>query len=89
MKDYSEIYSAIPENLSRGERLQRFKEMNAEFRKDLEAIYGPGGTQKQQDILFEKAWEDGHAEGYNAIVGVYCDLVELITKYNKAGSTNS
>lgn len=49
----------------------------ARFKADLEEEHGMTGHPKA-DLLFEKAWDRGHSNGYAEVAMVYDDLVELV-----------
>jgi hypothetical protein len=51
--------------------------ITAAFRKSLEEEHGTVGHPKA-DLLWEKAWEDGHSGGYGEVLNYYIDLVELV-----------
>jgi hypothetical protein len=90
MKDYSMIIAGLSATgLTRVERHKRIAEIEAEFRADLEALYAPSATKAQRDILYNKAYADSHAYGYSEIAGHYCDLVEFMHRYEKAGRTRA
>lgn len=48
-----------------------------ELRAKLEEEHGTKGHPKA-NLLWNKAWDHGHACGYSAVVSMYADLVELI-----------
>ena len=52
-------------------------EARQRFRADLEEENGTGPNPKA-DLIFQKAWDRGHAGGYHDVANVYNDLVELI-----------
>lgn len=49
------------------------------FRDDLEREHGVVGNPKA-DLLWQKAWEGGHANGFSEVCSHYENLVELITE---------
>lgn len=59
------------------ERQRQESVKNEAFQKRLEAEYGTEGNPKAA-LLFAKAWEMGHAYGYNEVETYYRDLVDLI-----------
>jgi len=88
MKDYDAILQDIwAGNGTRDEKRNRAKAAEAEFRNELESIYAPACSQEQRDILFAKAYADGHYAGYSAIVEHYSDLAEFIVNFNKAANS--
>lgn len=62
---------------SRAAYNQRRRELDIEFRVDLEEHHGTKGHAKA-DLLFAKAWEKGHSSGYGEVANEYDDLVELV-----------
>jgi cell division septum initiation protein DivIVA len=51
--------------------------LKEEFKRDIEEDYGTGNNSKK-DLLFNKAWEMGHGNGYNSVKDYYDNLVDLI-----------
>lgn len=51
--------------------------LHAQFKDDLFEYYGVTEHYKA-DLVFEKAWSAGHADGYDSVVNWFGDLVELI-----------
>ncbi|AGS80939.1 hypothetical protein [Caulobacter phage Cr30] len=47
------------------------------FKQDLEEEFDVQNNPKK-DLLFSKAWEQGHAYGFNEVYNHYIDLVDLI-----------
>jgi hypothetical protein len=39
----------------------------------------------QAGVLFNVAWEDGHSEGFYAVINRFEQLVEIIENFNRAG----
>lgn len=52
-------------------------ELHEQFQKDLEAHYEMTGHPKAA-LLYNKAYERGHSDGWHEIACVYADLVELV-----------
>lgn len=50
---------------------------DAEFRRELFEEAGVTDNPKA-DILFSKAWEQGHSSGYSEVYNIFYDLLELI-----------
>lgn len=48
-----------------------------QFEQDLAEEFGVTGNPKA-DLLFGKAWEQGHGSGFAEVCLVYADLVDLI-----------
>jgi hypothetical protein len=42
-------------------------------------------TMAQAGVLFNVAWEDGHSEGFYAVINRFEQLVEIIENFNRAG----
>lgn len=51
--------------------------LELQFRKDLEIEFDVVGNPKA-DLLYSKAYDAGHASGFEEIYGRYADLVDLI-----------
>lgn len=51
--------------------------LELKFRADLEADYDMTGHPKA-DLLFQKAWDQGHSSGYAEVANTYDDLYELV-----------
>ncbi len=50
----------------------------ANIRQELEARHRIGHFPKKAlDLMFEKAWDDGHANGLDAVADEYDDLVQI------------
>lgn len=49
------------------------------FKADLEAEHGLTGHPKA-NLLFDKAWEDGHASGLEEVEGCYSELSKLVDR---------
>jgi hypothetical protein len=54
------------------------RQLEAQFREDLEAEYNMKGHPKA-DVLFMMAWDRGHSSGYGEVASYYDDFHELIT----------
>jgi hypothetical protein len=39
----------------------------------------------QATVLFNVAWEDGHSEGFSAVIDRFEELAEIIENFNQAG----
>lgn len=42
-------------------------------------------TVPQASVVFNVAWEDGHSEGFSAVIARFEQLAELIVNFNTAG----
>tara|TARA_R110000850_G_scaffold19968_1_gene59767 strand:+ start:227 stop:661 length:435 start_codon:yes stop_codon:yes gene_type:complete len=42
-------------------------------------------TVPQASVVFNVAWEDGHSEGFSAVIDRFEELAELIVNFNQAG----
>jgi hypothetical protein len=42
-------------------------------------------TMAQAGVLFNVAWEDGHSDGFYAVINRFEQLVEIIENFNQAG----
>jgi hypothetical protein len=42
-------------------------------------------SMEQAAVLFTEAWEEGHSEGFNAVINRFEQLVEIIENFNQAG----
>lgn len=50
----------------------------ANIRQELETRHRVGHYSKEAlDLMFEKAWDDGHAHGLQAVADEYDDLVQI------------
>ncbi len=63
------------------EKMEIYQTVDAEihdnFRKDLFEDLGISNNPKK-DLLYSKAWENGHSAGFSEVYNVACDLVDLI-----------
>jgi hypothetical protein len=50
-----------------------FQAFKDDLLRELEIVSNP-----KADLLFQKAWERGHADGYENVYAIACDLVDLI-----------
>jgi hypothetical protein len=55
----------------------RAREIESEFRADLEAYYGMKGHPKA-DLLYSKSYERAHSGGFEEMAKAYDDYVELV-----------
>jgi hypothetical protein len=39
-------------------------------------------------VLFAVAWDDGHSEGFNAVIDRFEQLIEIINNFNQAGEND-
>lgn len=53
------------------------RRLRDEFEADIAAYYAMSDHPKK-DLLFNKAWEDGHANGYQSVTICYAKLLELV-----------
>lgn len=67
-RDDPEAFAAYQADIAR---------LDKQFRVDLFAELGITNNPKR-DLLFEKAWDMGHASGYEEVANYALDLVELI-----------
>ena len=63
--------------VSRGEYRAEDARLKALFKADLEREEGVEDNPKR-DLLFEIAWDEGHADGYSEVWNHYTALAELI-----------
>jgi hypothetical protein len=42
-------------------------------------------TVPQASVVFNVAWEDGHSEGFGAVIDRFEELAEIIENFNQAG----
>jgi hypothetical protein len=42
-------------------------------------------SMEQAAVLFTEAWEEGHCEGFSAVIARFEQLVEIIENFNQAG----
>lgn len=54
------------------------------MREALRAAYLPNVPAKISDLVFAKAWEDGHANGEHEVEQVYEDLAEIVMATREA-----
>lgn len=60
----------------------RLKELfGADLRKVVEAEFGKPITDKQYQVIFNKAWEDGHSCGYSEVLIYASNYVDLIKEF--------
>lgn len=62
----------------------RLGEISAQFAADLAKEYLPGVPQAASDLVFARAWEDGHSYGYQPVENAYEDLATLVLAVHKA-----
>lgn len=48
-----------------------------EFAEYLAATYAPWLVKQTQDMIWRKAWEDGHSSGYSEVENYYMDLASF------------
>jgi hypothetical protein len=76
---YPDLSKVRPEN--RHQRFHKYRSdqnnQRMQFRQDLEKEFGVVGHPKAHR-LFTLAWERAHAEGYEAVLAEYVELVDLI-----------
>ncbi len=52
------------------------------FSEVLAEDHAPEGlSEKQRKVLFDKAWEQGHASGYHSVENEYIDLAEFVGEF--------
>jgi hypothetical protein len=51
-----------------------------EFRAYLEDTYSWGHSQKDKDLLWTAAWENGHSSGFHEVEGFYNEYTDLSTE---------
>lgn len=81
LEEYKEKRNSIQK--LEAERMQEFKE-------ELFSLYAYDGTSRETfEIIYQKAWEDGHshglwfvAEGVNELCGFVDDIIKSIDKYH-------
>jgi hypothetical protein len=64
-------------NKHRQEYRDESNRLEAQFKTDLEEEYGVTDNPKK-DLLYSKAYDDGHSGGFNDIESSYADMVDLI-----------
>jgi len=75
--------SAIKERKKEHERSVRAEHndeqylLTAELRRSLEEEFSMVGHPKAE-LLWEKAWEEGHSSGYDEVVNCYEELLDLV-----------
>jgi len=52
----------------------------------LHETYTPRLSDEQAELLFSKAWENGHAYGYAEVENEYIDLADWLKRFMKAGN---
>lgn len=86
-KEYEEKYKSIKleKQIVNGKtvylHMQYHKDCYAvtnEFRDALAKEYCSRLPLTVADKIFGKAWEDGHAFGYNAVESFYCELIDFV-----------
>ena len=55
------------------------------FKEDLRQEYGH--DQKIGDLIFDKAWEDGHSSGLSEVTSYYGDISDFVGKIIEAAAT--
>lgn len=69
----------------RGRELREAEEpLNVEMKQFIFDNYGSNLNAAASEIIFEKAWSDGHSEGWARVADVYDELVDLVDKVNDA-----
>jgi len=58
---------------------EEINKLNKEFKLALFKEYNME-THPKREQIFTKAWEDGHANGYNEVEIIFSDLVDLLIK---------
>jgi hypothetical protein len=77
---------------SRGEpreRLHKQAENRQKFYNHLKATSSYSIPEDADDLIVEKAWEDGHSSGYQEVEGIYNELSRTIGEFLSAERDNS
>lgn len=70
------MYETALERMARREAKRQEREA---FRAKMEADYSTADLpSKARNLIWEKAWSDGHSEGYQAVEGHYADLADIV-----------
>lgn len=65
--------------------LYQTKEIEAEWKLWLYQDAAADLSTEASDLIFQKAWEEGHASGYEEVDNLFRELVELIRSVNELG----
>lgn len=76
-----------PHGVSREERPTAMRAYNekrgaliAQWKEWLHDVYADGFSTQAADVIYAKAWEDGHSSGYREVEMWYQELSDLVTK---------
>ena len=69
-------------NQQREENSKVRQERMLELEQNVRDQYGL--TQAQFNVLWEKAWDDGHSEGLGRVLEIFDDLDTLVSEFNSA-----
>jgi hypothetical protein len=70
LESYKDVKAYYNETINR-----RTKELQTKLRDDYDI------TEAQLFVLWNKAWEDGHSEGFQRVVGIFDDLYDLASEF--------
>ena len=68
---------------AREEHGEEVSEITGQFRDWLEFEYAGSFPTQVQDLIFHKAWEDGHSSGYFEVEGFYEDYADFAEKVRR------
>lgn len=60
------------------------RELHVAFRRDLYDEHGEGLPEKLLDVVYAKAWSDGHANGFSEVCSCFGNLVDFTKEILKA-----
>lgn len=70
---------AAPASMATNTRIENERERRVALRAQMEEKHGIGGLpEKARELLWAKAWDDGHAEGEASISNHYADMAEIV-----------
>jgi hypothetical protein len=89
-KDFKNPLPYAPGGSVRAAWYAKQNELTEAFRKALEAAYKTQELPKAlRDTMFGRAWDNGHAYGYNEVAGYYESIAEIALKGFAAGYTKA
>lgn len=74
-ENYAEAYAAYR---------ARSGEIHVQFKATLAVEYLPGVPVAASDLVFARAWADGHSDGHSQVEWMYSDLADLVLAVHKA-----